>query len=127
MPTPGIAGEVWRIEGLVCGLMSGEAGAVVGLSYTRLVEVANYLYDHHRGAVYAFLALVEAGCHRAALAAARDPARWASREREVTAARERGDFSTRLPRDVRPLAAFLFPALRRSSRVEHVADAANAS
>jgi hypothetical protein len=126
VPTPGIAGEVWCIEGLVCGLASGEAGAVVGLGYTRLVEVANYIYDHHRGAVCAFLALVEAGGHRAALAAARDPARWAAREREVTAAREGGDPSTRLPRDTRPLAAFLFPALRRPSRGEHVADAADA-
>lgn len=126
VPTPGIAGDVWRVEGLVCGLASGEAGAAVGFGYTRLVEVANYLYDHHRGAVCAFLALVEAGGHRAALAAARDPARWAAREREVTAARERGDPSTRLPRDVRPLAAFLFPTLRRPSRVEHVADAGDA-
>jgi hypothetical protein len=121
VPTPGIAGEVWRVEGLVCGLASGEAGVVVGLGYARLVEVANYLYDHHRGAVCAFVAMIEAGGHRAALAATRDPARWAAREREVTTARKCGDPSTRLPQDVRSLAAFLFPVLRRSSRVESVA------
>ena len=99
----------------------------MGFGYKRLVEVANYLYDHHRGAVYAFLALVDAGGHREALTATRDPARWQAREREVTAAWGRGDPSTRLASDVRPLVAFLFPALPRSSRVQPAAGAADTS
>lgn len=110
--THGMAEDLLRVGGLICGLASGRAGAVVGFGYTRLIEVANYLHDNHRGAVCAFLALVDDGGHRPALASAR-PGKWAAREAAVMAARDRNDPSVRLPDDARPLVGFLFPELKR--------------
>lgn len=103
----------WKIAAFINGLASGVQGAPVGFRYTKLVQVANYLFDHQPGAVRAFGALCKMHGHRETLLAAGKRGAWEQREAEADRRFNEGDASFRIPADYMALVLFLFPELRR--------------
>ncbi len=121
IPTPNAASNCWGIARIINAFSSAERGRIVGYNLKNLVAVANYLHANQRGAVRAFLALIDVHGHRAAFHGAGDQAKWRAKEARLISDARNGVAEVRLPQDLRKLVFFLFPILietRQSSAPE---------